>query len=359
MSDLTSFPRLRPADAHALAEQYLSDSGSVRPALSHSEQIYPPIGGQRATESHLRDVRTSVMKAIEDAKECSSENPPSQSGLRWEAYFDSFVGLALHRELRMCRSEAAVAGVWSWITLVLLPDVISIRSPKTENVNRLIGGIKNMFSTTWWPVEVLGPSLIDSASRLSVDEVVGLFERRAGISRYNDLAIAYARAVQESSPAGRMEGTREFAKQVRRVGVHVSWPVADLSCLQGMFQQAESKASKTATTGAASAKILDLEGPVQAQVLIGTHSVDIQIPRSASPLQPTGELNWRAFQCPSSKELPSAIVIGGESFVMKRNGSSKRGHPRMQCVAKLSNGVSLSATVIRRPRDLYVCCKLG
>lgn len=239
MSNLLSFPRLRPADAHALATQFLSDPSSLTHQFSYSEQVYAPIGGQRVSEASLRHVRESVIEAVDLAHRSSCESPPGQSGISREAFFDSFVGLALHRELNMCRSEAAVPGVWSWLTLVLLPDVISIRSPRTDSVNRLIGGTKNIFSVTWWPVEILGPDLVRSRSMLQVDEVVGLFERRAGLSRYNALAIAYAKAVQESDPTGRTKVTRRFAKQIRRLGVHVSWPAANLDCLQGLLAQSK------------------------------------------------------------------------------------------------------------------------
>jgi hypothetical protein len=354
------FPRLRDFDADELARQWLERPGSLQPLLQHPDQVYAPIGGPKVTQEHLKQVRDAVCSAVAHAREASNRDPSGSIGVTWETRFDVHVGAALHHTLGLSRSEAAARGVWSWITLVLLPDVIANRHPATKNAAKLTGGPRNMFSATWWPVEVLGKRLVDptSSMALSVDEIVGLFERPT-LARENELAVAYASTVQQFPPRGRMVTTREFAKLVRRAGAHTNWSVAGTETLGSLFAEAADRAAVLREDRDAKVSA-DSEAPIRLEVRLGALSLPVEIERDTdSAIQPCGTLEWTSIECPADAELPSAVVVDGHELPLYENGITRKKHLRFRCEKVLANGVKVSATVIRRRDDVYLECRIG
>lgn len=352
-SDLKRFPRLRTADAMGLAEALAEDPASLSPGTRHPNQIYAPIGGPIVEESELQDARDAVLDAVEEAKS-RHDAAPTGEGITWQTRFDVHVGRALHRNLELNRSEAAVDGVWSWLTLVLLPDVVLHRYPDPP-ATRLTGGLRNVFSVTWWPVEVLGDLIEPSSGRaLQVDEIVGLFERRT-LSRDNDLAVDYARTVRTLPTKDRMNTTREFAKAVRRVGAHTCWAVADHDRLDILLAEAIDRAAAPDRDG----DVQPETGPITGSVRLGSLDLPIEVERSDSDLQPTGTLDWTAIKCPATAGDPDRLVINGQHVELEQKGTTRAGHSRFRAKKRLPNGVMVTATVIRRPDDVYLECELS
>ena len=90
----------------------------------------------------------------------------------------SALGRTLHEHLRIIPADAAHDETWSFLTLVVFPDVAVIRFPDMH-VNRLIGTPRNVLRRTWFRQEVLGDLLHSTGRPLGEDELVGLFERSA------------------------------------------------------------------------------------------------------------------------------------------------------------------------------------
>ena len=122
--------------------------------------------------------------------------------------------------------EAASTEVWSWLTLVLMPDIALQRFPDASS-SRMNGGPRNVFRKVWWRVEVLG-DLADPAlpGTLGEDELVGIFERTS-LGRNRSVARAIFRRIAAFEDRGRTEYSRALSRTVLRDLAHVSTALLD------------------------------------------------------------------------------------------------------------------------------------
>ena len=164
-------------------------------------------GGHVANSEDIENVRAAVLKTIEPWRQLGVV-PRSQA-----AAFDLTLGRALHEYLGVIPADAAHDETWSFLTLVVFPDVAVIRFPDMH-VDRLIGTPRNILRRTWFRQEVLG-DLLHSADRpLGEDELVGLFERSA-LARNRALIRRLAVAVLAyDGPLARSEWARDLYKRV-------------------------------------------------------------------------------------------------------------------------------------------------
>jgi hypothetical protein len=164
-------------------------------------------GGRVADSERISNVRAAVLKTLEPWWRLGTVPRPQA------AAFDLALGRSLHEHLRIIPADAAHAETWSFLTLVVFPDVAVLRFPDMH-VDRLIGAPRNVLRRTWFRQEVLG-DLLHSADRpLGEDELVGLFERSA-LARNHALVRRLAVAVLAySGPAARSEWARDLYKRV-------------------------------------------------------------------------------------------------------------------------------------------------
>lgn len=349
------FPRLRFVDAQNLAEELATNPSGIVPSISHPNQYHAPVGGPRVPTARLEQVRQAVLEAHAKAREDHDALGTQGGRISWPKRFDLTVGRALHTTLGMSRSEAAVDGVWSWLSLVLLPD-IALQRWSDAPAKRVMGGPRNLFSVAWWPMEVLGESLDPSnPDALGVDELVGLFERPT-LSREPELARRYTELLQARDAAGRPDISRLFAKGVRRAGSHTLWPIAEPSRLEGLLAAAIKARESAEVTSDAPDEPSD--GPIEAAVRFGSLEVEFSIPRSHGHLQPRGTLDWTSVPRPAASDPPGHLRVEGHLLPLEANGNTRRRHPRFICDGLLETGVRVRATVLQRPKDLYVTCSL-
>ena len=129
------------------------------------------------------------------------------------AAFDLTLGRALHEHLGIIPADAAHDETWSFLTLVVFPDVAVTRFPDMH-VDRLIGTPRNVLRRTWFRQEVLGDLLHSTDRPLGEDELVGLFERSA-LARNRALIRRLAVAVLAyDGPVARSEWARDLYKRV-------------------------------------------------------------------------------------------------------------------------------------------------
>jgi hypothetical protein len=208
------YPRLPLPFAKAriseIAEAKARDGLSGVQELSrteHSRAAPIATGGRVANSDQIAIVREAVFKAIEPWWQLEVV-PRSQVSA-----FDLTLGHALHEHLGIIPADAAHDETWSFLTLVVFPDVAIIRFPDMH-VDRLIGAPRNVLRRTWFRQEVLG-NLLNSTDRpLGEDELVGLFERSA-LARNRALIRRLAVAVLAyDGPQARSEWARDLYKRV-------------------------------------------------------------------------------------------------------------------------------------------------
>ena len=137
----------------------------------------------------------------------------ARSRVAQAAAFDLALGRTLHEHLRIIPADAAHDETWSFLTLVVFPDVAVLRFPDMH-VDRLIGTPRNVLRRTWFRQEVLGDLLHSTDRPLGEDELVGLFERSA-LARNRALIRRLAVAVLAyDGPAARSEWARDLYKRV-------------------------------------------------------------------------------------------------------------------------------------------------
>jgi hypothetical protein len=175
--------------------------------VEHPRAAPVATGGRVASSEQIANVREAVLKVVAPWRQLGVV-PRSQA-----AAFDLRLGRALHEHLRVMPADAAHGETWSFLTLVVFPDVAVIRFPDMH-VDRLIGTQRNVLRRTWFRQEVLGDLLHSTDRPLGEDELVGLFERNS-LARNRALIRRLAAAVLGyNGPLARSEWARDLYKRV-------------------------------------------------------------------------------------------------------------------------------------------------
>ena len=198
------YPRLGPLEASQLLEQL--QTVGLKPATSWPGASPPPVGIVVP-----EDVLTSVRQAAVDAAAAVTGQAVQGTVAEW----DAAVGSAIHSEMAITPADAAHEGVWSFLALILMPDLAAQRFPDLHP-DRILGRPRNVFRRLWWRREVLGDLPVPAGRRpLGEDEYVNIFER-SHMSRCRPLARALAMTILSYGGDNRSAFTRELAKNVRR-----------------------------------------------------------------------------------------------------------------------------------------------
>jgi hypothetical protein len=117
------------------------------------------------------------------------------------AELDRAWGRVLYRGMAIVPVDASREGVWSFLALVVVPDLARWRFPGTTE--RFIGVTDHVFGRLWWREFVLGAELIDGDGHepLTEPELVALF-RRTDLVASRSVAQAIARVVLRSGVFG-------------------------------------------------------------------------------------------------------------------------------------------------------------
>lgn len=169
------------------------------------ERKRPVSTGRIATPDEISDVRKAVLEAVSGWIDRGGVGSS-------EAEFDNALGVALHRELNILPADAAHEDTWSFLSLVVFPDVAVLRFPQLHR-DRLLGTNRNVLRRTWQRQEVLGSLLQRDEGALGEDELVGLFERTALI-RNRELVRCVVEAVHSYKGANRSQWARKLYKAV-------------------------------------------------------------------------------------------------------------------------------------------------
>jgi len=170
------YPRLPTHAARAIFAEHaglqpidLRDSASI----THPLAAPNPTGGRPVPGAMLTKVQHAVRELAVDF------GFPAAMSMSKQAEFDRICGTLMFDQMSIVPADAGHAGVWSFITLVLLPEVAPWRfRDRTEE--RYLGGPRNTFQRLWWRAWSLGPDLTEVPSGVAAfgeDEYVQIMER--------------------------------------------------------------------------------------------------------------------------------------------------------------------------------------
>lgn len=199
------------AELTAMSDAQLRSSAD----LQHSQSYWYATGARR-TEKDL----VALSEAI---RACAADNgwPKPLGGRSTLATgFDRQLSRVLLEEMAPIPADAADEGVWSFLSLVLLPDVAFWRFPNTQaraDYERLLGRPRNVFRRLWSRAYTLGA---DASEALFEDESVNIMERPtlAGDRRLAQAIVGRHLAMARADPAlPRTELLRQVAKRMLRL----------------------------------------------------------------------------------------------------------------------------------------------
>ena len=183
--------------------------------VGFEEAVPNATGGQPVTTDDLAKWRERALERLEG---CSTQTRKDRD------QYTLAVGEAISETLPITSSDGAHAGVWSYLSLCVFPDVVARRWPATDGklspdrwVGSQVGRDRNYLMTAWRNWRIFGDLNRGSDQPLGEDERLNLLERTA-VARNKRLVRAAAQQVlaHEASEGGRMEFTRALMSEVCR-----------------------------------------------------------------------------------------------------------------------------------------------
>lgn len=240
------YPELPGPVAEGLTDRLVSlslDEARQESNIWHSAATYAATGGNRADPRALRLLQQAMR---ETARQYGY---PDQPGARQKRDFDAVSSKLLHERMYLTPSEASKAGVWNFITCVLLPDIARWRFPGANDVTsreRFLGknrALRNTFGRVWWRAHILyqpgAENPYELLDHLGEDELVQIMER-PGIAGSPVLAKQICQSFLaacriDSRISNTSELLRDAMKRLRRLLPLVSFDALDENGLRQLI----------------------------------------------------------------------------------------------------------------------------
>lgn len=178
-----------------------------------------PTGGAAASPADVQRWRWEVVELL-DGIDTHSREGRDALGVA--------LGQAIEDVIHPVPADVAHDGTWSYLSLVVFPDVVNRRWPGEVRNARLIlpderwighqttTRDRNYLKLSWRRWIILGEVMREARPRLGEDEFGALLERTA-VARNRRLVTAAARTIilrGPRYPGGRMEFARQFMKRI-------------------------------------------------------------------------------------------------------------------------------------------------
>lgn len=221
------YPRLGLADARAVLASRVGLSLRELEALgdvSHPAAAPAATGGAPATTEILAEVQAAIRRVAADA------GYPEQLSRTRGQDFDRPCASALYQTMGIVPADAAEEDVWTFLSVVLVPEIAPWRFPGAPE-ERVLGRPRNVLRRLWWRAWTFGPDLDYApvgAAPLGEDEFVSVMERST-LAGCQPVARAIRGALWDAELAGcglpRSELMRELTKRVRATRSEVALEV--------------------------------------------------------------------------------------------------------------------------------------
>jgi hypothetical protein len=194
-------------------------------ALDHPDAAPSATGGRPVPTDKLREIQSNIREIADTAGFPKSIAGSTQT-------FDRPCGSALYKSMEIVPADAAEEGVWTFMSVVLVPEIGPWRFPRKPE-DRILGRPRNVFRRLWWRAWALGPDLEiapEGCEPLGEDESVQIMERPSlGGNRRSARALQEAlwRAELAGLPVPRSELMRQLARRLRAMKSHVSLDSVD------------------------------------------------------------------------------------------------------------------------------------
>lgn len=250
------FPRLERITARQLLADFIGRDTEELRELSALESVrsywYPT--APKASHASESDLLRFAEVARETAtmhgypRQLSSKSPE-------RVRFDRAMVERMLELAPMLPVEASLEGVWSFLSLVVAPDVALWRWPNakgTDDYERILGYPRNVFRRLWWRAFIFQGSTV--GERLYEDEAVAILERtQIGGNRQLSLAIGETHLQRFEASARRTDILRDAMKRIRRrhafLSFHALTPPELQAVIDTAFDEAEAALlRKTAVT---------------------------------------------------------------------------------------------------------------
>jgi hypothetical protein len=199
-SEIYLYPRLPRSAARSILSMHAPlglDDLRATGSLSHLQAAPSATGGTPVSAQTLAKLQSGFRQIEDQFGFPELLSLPSQQAL------DHACGTFLLRSMNIVPADAAEEGVWSFLSLVVLPEFAPWRFPsRTEE--RLIGRPRNALRRLWWRAWTLGPDLAwapEGCTPLFEDESVQLMERST-VSKNRRTAKAVQNALWRAEKAG-------------------------------------------------------------------------------------------------------------------------------------------------------------
>lgn len=247
------YPRLpRSVAQRTIAERAATPLNELAAlsTLSHPDAEPAATGGHPVDRRKLEEVRDAIRDVA------TSVGYPEPQGASAQL-FDRRCGSKLIEIMDIVPADAAEEGVWSFLSVVLVPEIGPWRFPGRPD-ERLLGRPRNVLRRTWWRAWALGPDLEhapEGCTPLGEDESVQIMERPSlGGNRRIAAALQASiwRAERQGLAVARSEVMRELARRVRATKSHISLDALDEPTLSDLLDKlAGDSVSALASAGAA------------------------------------------------------------------------------------------------------------
>lgn len=218
------YPRLDSMRSLQLYEEFCEMSLAElreRSELEHLNAAPGAAGGMPVPLSLLAQLRDDLREI------CAEFGYPDELSNRSQAEFDRVCGTYLYANMGIVPGDAAEQGVWSFLTLTVVPELGPWRFPGRSR-NRLLGHRRNVLRRLWQRAHVLGPDLTEVPAfntPLAEDDFFQIMER-ATVSNNSRLAQAVRNGMwrfeQEFPSVNRNKALRKAIIIIRAERTYIS-----------------------------------------------------------------------------------------------------------------------------------------
>lgn len=231
-----------PTIARPLAQKFFEDLVTIGgPALRQRFEgngfrpkgvLSPSVNVAVASERKIKSLRQGIDGILDEIKAIDGT-------ARRHYAFDTRIGMFLADELEVIPAQSGSVDMWSYLGVVVFPDVHSHRFNLSEE--RVLGGPRNTLRRLWYRERVLGDLLRVEERPLGEDELVALTER-SRLSRNAALVQGLAKRILALKDVGqRSYFVRDLMKNISKESGTVLIDSLDEEQLEELIDRAEAR----------------------------------------------------------------------------------------------------------------------